>query len=319
MLGSSFQRTLIGGARAFSTSRSVFALPSLKVGYVPEHFSTPMFFAKQQNYYEDAGVDPEFIPYKSGTGHMIEALKNRDIDLAVGLTEGFVAGLGKGQDWFQIVGNYVKSPLCWAISTGINRDDVTAQSDIRGGKIGISRIGSGSYVMPFVLARQEGWKEPFEFKILNDFKNLRDGVNNKTADAFMWELFTSKRYYDIKEIKYVGRIYTPWPSWVVTAHTDVIYSEPETAAIARFFSAVNKGITYFNQHPEEAVEYIAANLDYTKEDAQEWLHTVEFSENVAVVDQTAIIDNTVEILKSAGVIEKEDIVPENFVYRVKSL
>jgi ABC-type nitrate/sulfonate/bicarbonate transport system substrate-binding protein len=39
----------------------------------------------------------------------------------------------------------------WAISTGAKRD-INSVADIKGGKIGISRIGSGSYVMGFVLA-----------------------------------------------------------------------------------------------------------------------------------------------------------------------
>jgi hypothetical protein len=41
---------------------------------------------------------------------------------------------------------------------------------------------SGSYIMPFVLAKQKNWlepgKEPFEFVILDNFKNLRDAVNS---------------------------------------------------------------------------------------------------------------------------------------------
>ncbi|KAK9460729.1 uncharacterized protein V1516DRAFT_434567 [Lipomyces oligophaga] len=291
---------------------------AFKVGYVPEHFSTPLAFAEQQGYYAAAKVQPEYIPYVSGTGHMIEALRNKDIDVAVGLTEGFVAGLGKGQDWFKIVGTYVKSPLCWAISTGINRTDVTSIDDLRGGKIGISRIGSGSYVMPFVLAKERGWTEPFKFEVLTNFKNLRDGVNDKRADAFMWELFTSKRYYDTKEIKYVDRIYTPWPSWTITAHVDLIAKEtPETDTLARWLKAVNLGVEYFEQNPDEAVAYISQNLDYTAEDAEAWLKTVEFVRNVGEVDTGSIIDNTVTILQSAGVIEDVSAEKKNeFVHSV---
>jgi ABC-type nitrate/sulfonate/bicarbonate transport system substrate-binding protein len=115
---------------------------------------------------------------------MILALQSREIDVAIGLTEGFIAGLGKGQDWFRLVGSYVDTPLCWSISTGKDREDIKEVKDLKNGKIGVSRIGSGSYVMSYVLAQQEGWldglekgKDPFEFVVLNDFKNLRDGVN----------------------------------------------------------------------------------------------------------------------------------------------
>jgi ABC-type nitrate/sulfonate/bicarbonate transport system substrate-binding protein len=84
----------------------------LKVGYVPEHFSTPLFFAKEQGFYKNHGVEVEFVPFPSGTGHMIQSLKDKSINVAIGLTEGFVAGIGKGSDWYKIVGTYVQSPLC---------------------------------------------------------------------------------------------------------------------------------------------------------------------------------------------------------------
>lgn len=73
--------------------------------------------------------------------------------------------------------------------------------------------------MGFVLADSKGWltpsKAPFENVPLNTFEKLREGVNDGTVDFFMWEHFTSKRYYDNGEIKKIGEIYTPWPSWWV--------------------------------------------------------------------------------------------------------
>jgi len=104
----------------------------------------------------------------------------------------------------------------WAISTGSKRE-INGVSDIQNGKIGVSRIGSGSYVMGFVLADSQGWlsstSTPFENVPLQTFEKLRNGVNDSTVDFFMWEHFTSKRYYDNGEIKRIGEIYTPWPSW----------------------------------------------------------------------------------------------------------
>ena len=61
--------------------------------------------------------------------------------------------------------------------------------------------------MGYVLADREGWvsesgdqkeeekkekEDPFEFVVLNDFKGLREGVNDGRADAFLWEYFTTK-------------------------------------------------------------------------------------------------------------------------------
>lgn len=224
------------------------------------------------------------------------------LDVAVGLTEAFISGIGKGSDWFKLVGTYVQSPLCWAISTGINRD-LKTEDDICGKNIGISRIGSGSYVMPFVLAYQKEWKDEYKFTVLQNFKNLRDAVNLKEgvepADAFMWEIFTTKKYYTNGEIKNIGRIYTPWPSWVITASTDVISSN--STELSAFLKSVQEGIEYFKEHQEEAAEWISSNLDYSIEDAKAWLETVTFSDDTSSVDPK-VVKKTIDILKAANVL-----------------
>lgn len=43
---------------------------------------------------------------------MTSKLQDKSIDLAIALTEGLVAGISKGQDWYKIVGTYVDAPLC---------------------------------------------------------------------------------------------------------------------------------------------------------------------------------------------------------------
>lgn len=84
---------------------------SLRIGYVPEHFSTPLYFAQKH-----FGLDAELIPFPSGTGHMVTAIRAGEIDVAVGLTEGWIAGLGKegveDDGGYRLVGTYVETPLC---------------------------------------------------------------------------------------------------------------------------------------------------------------------------------------------------------------
>lgn len=73
---------------------------------------------------------------------MITSLQANEIDIGIGLTEGWVAELGKqgGKSGFKIVGTYVQSPLCWAISTGAKRE-LNDISHVKDTKIGVSRIG----------------------------------------------------------------------------------------------------------------------------------------------------------------------------------
>jgi len=83
----------------------------LRIGYVPEHFSTPVHFAQKH-----FGLTAQLIPFPSGTGHMITSLRAGEIDVGIGLTEGWIAGLGKEDvvdgGGYGIVGTYVETPLC---------------------------------------------------------------------------------------------------------------------------------------------------------------------------------------------------------------
>ncbi|KAF2827081.1 hypothetical protein CC86DRAFT_416934 [Ophiobolus disseminans] len=305
--------------RHFSIAPATMA--PLRIGFVPEHFSTPLEFAKKHY-----GLDSRLLPYPSGTGHMVTALQAGDIDIGVGLTEGWIAALGKAQAkkedaGFRVVGTYVETPLCWAISAGAKRDDLQGVHDLKGKKVGVSRIGSGSYVMSYVLADQQGWLDttshspPFPVEPLNTFSNLRDGVNNGTADFFMWEHFTSKRYYDNGEIKRIGEIYTPWSSWKIVAVNDLLHpanwSSTTNASkpvlrdeLEDVMVKINQGVKHFEANQEEAVQYISTKLDYSEEDTREWLKTVRFAKDVRGVD-SEVVSKTVGILQKAGVLGEE--------------
>ncbi|CUM67479.1 uncharacterized protein PRCAT00005176001 [Priceomyces carsonii] len=285
----------------------------IRVAYIPEHFSTPLFLAEKQEYYKSKGLEIEFIPVLEGTGRLIKLLNDNEVDIAIGLTEGFIADIAKGNEAYKVVGSYVTSPLCWAISTGYNRDKINKPEDLAGDRIGVSRIGSGSYIMSFVLGLQLKLPEPYfsDFPVLSNFKNLRDSVNRKlsddlNSDAFMWEYFTSKKYYDNKEIKKIGEIYTPWPSWVIAAKREIL--DLNIAEVKSFLESIRKGMKFFLENKDASVSHIATNLDYTEEDAQEWLKTVKFNESVGEteIDWKSVVENTADVLKKAGVLTDDD-------------
>ncbi|CCG24890.1 thiamine biosynthesis enzyme [Candida orthopsilosis Co 90-125] len=311
---SQFTRSIFKHNISSTTNR---AMSILKVAYIPEHFSTPLFFAQQQGYYAKYNLSIEFVKVPEGSGRLINLLNNEEVDLAIGLTEAFVADIAKGNDKIKLLDTYVQSPLLWAVSTGSNRNELKNVQDLaKFGKIGISRIGSGSYIMSFVLAHQLGFDKFNEFAVCSNFRNLRDSVNKKQpeggstsyeiSDAFMWEYFTSKKYYDSGEIKQIGEIYTPWPSWVITASTKAVTTKQQD--IHNFISSVNEGIEYFNQHIDEAVDYIASNLDYSAEDARQWTKTVQFNDKVGQnpLDWEKIVVKTTNVLKDAGVLQDSD-------------
>jgi hypothetical protein len=136
-------------------------------------------------------------------------------------------------------------------------------------------------------------------------------VNDSTVDFFMWEHFTSKRYYDNGEIKKIGEIYTPWSSWKIVASSQLVESSEsgKDTRLDELFEKIDKGVRYFGSNPAEAVKYISTALDYSEADAKEWLKTVRFATKTKGVD-VAVIKKTVDVLKKAGVLGESGMNPE---------
>ncbi len=157
--------------------------------------------------------------------------------------------------------------------------------------------------MGFVLADQHNWltpgQPPFSDNVvLHTFANLRSAVNAGTADFFMWEHFTQKRYFDAGEIRRVGEIYTPWSSWKIVASTDLPVDD---VRVQTLFEKLDQGVAHFNEHQDEAVQYICTHLDYTEADAREWLATVKFPPRTKGV-KAETVESCVAILQKAGVL-----------------
>jgi len=156
--------------------------------------------------------------------------------------------------------------------------------------------------MSYVLADQRGWltqgSEPFEVVPAGKFDALRKAVKDSSADFFMWEHFTTKHFWDNGELKRIGEIYTPWPSWMITAR------DPTDSKLQDMAEKINKGVRYYLENREEAIKHITTTMQYSKEDAEEWMKTVEFTQDVRGVD-AKVVEKTISILQKAGVLTED--------------
>eukprot|EP00941_MAST-03F_sp_MAST-3F-sp1_P000350 g350.t1 len=194
----------------------VLPLPLIRIGGVPEHFNYPIRMACKLGLDVKHGVKLEFIEEKCGTGKMLENLKSNKVDLIVALTEGIVADIAFGNSDVQILGTYVDSPLTWAISTSGKRKEMEME-DVKDAKFGISRHGSGSELMTYVLAKEQQWPKPLpeSFEVIGSFSKLRQSVINGDTDCFLWETFMTKPFHDSEELFRIGEITSLWPCFMI--------------------------------------------------------------------------------------------------------
>ncbi|GAA5949469.1 hypothetical protein JCM21900_000230 [Sporobolomyces salmonicolor] len=303
------------------------AAPRLRIGFVREHFCSPLLQLAAKN------SSIELVECPSGTGQVMTRLKNNEIDVAIALTESLIAGIAKKTAEFKLVGTYVTSPLNWAVIVG-KESKYQKLADLRGEKIGISRIGSGSQVMASVMGLNEGWVdkdgkvEPIEFEVLDTFKNLRDGVNDGRAAAFMWERFTTKerrrrslslccsaRTYAVRgliqpylnEVRFIDYVPTPWHSWAIVASPATLSpSSPLLPTLQSFLPDLSASMHAFDSpaaRASDSVEFIKAQFGYPEEDVRAWLDQVAYPKGEAHEVSRAMVERTLDTLVKAGVLD----------------
>ncbi|KIP07629.1 hypothetical protein PHLGIDRAFT_411239 [Phlebiopsis gigantea 11061_1 CR5-6] len=273
---------------------------SLRVGYVREHFSSPLL----QYEADDDRKTFTLVECPSGTGQLIGRLTNDEIDVAIALTDPLISGIAKGSEAYKLVGSYVNTPLNWAVITG---KDTKYQSiaDLKDTTIGISRHGSGSQTMAYVMALQQGWStNDLQFKVNNDIRGLIDSVNDGSTSAFMWEWFTTKPWVDAGEARFIGSVPTPWPSWMIAAHPTRAPADGLRVFLEKLSGYVRAFDSQENREKAD-VEFIKDKFGYPEEDITAWLKTVGYPVDCATID-TKVIQETLSVLEKAGFIVSPD-------------
>ncbi|KAF8802467.1 hypothetical protein BYT27DRAFT_7341355 [Phlegmacium glaucopus] len=272
----------------------------LRVGYVREHFSSPLLqFAET-----DAGQTFTLVECPSGTGQLISRLAADEIDIAIALTDPLISGIAKGSKAYKLIGSFVSTPLNWAVITG--KDTIYKEiSDLKGTTLGISRPGSGSQTMAYVMALQQGWPTvDLKFQVNNDIHGLLNSVNDGSTSAFMWEWFTTKPFVDAGEARFIGSVPTPWPSWLIAGHPN--RASPDATSL--FLAKLSDYVVAFNSEESRAtkdVVFIQEKFGYPKKDIEAWLKTVSYPQDCAEISKN-VIESTLSVLEKAGVVKLQE-------------
>src|SRR5690606_24452572 len=115
--------------------------------------------------------------------------------IAITLSAGVVKTITPG-NLSKIMQTYIQSPLLCGIHVNM-KSPFNSVSDLEGKKVAISRYGSGSHLMSYVNAQNEGWNPVnLDFEVVNNLKGAIEALTNGKADYFLWEHFTTKPIVD---------------------------------------------------------------------------------------------------------------------------
>jgi len=253
----------------------IFEMKNLTIAGVPEHFNLPWHLCLEKGLFEDAGINLKWTDVPEGTGRLCQMLRDGETDIAVILTEGIVKDIAAGNP-SKIVQVYVQSPLIWGIHVAA-KSHFDTLGDLQNGSVAISRYGSGSHLMAFVNAQNQGWDTAaLQFEIVNTLDGAVEALTAGRADYFMWERFMTKPIVDKGIFRRVADCPTPWPSFVIAVRNEVL--EAGDSAIGTVLDILNQMTSGFKQI-EGITGLLAQRYGQKKEDIAEWITLTEWSQN----------------------------------------
>jgi ABC-type nitrate/sulfonate/bicarbonate transport system substrate-binding protein len=249
-------------------------MTTIKIAGVPEHFNLPWHLSIENGEFQANEIDLQWTDVPEGTGKLCQMLRNGETDIAVILTEGIIKDIIAGNQ-SKIVQIYVETPLIWGIHVAANSKFKTL-SDLENTKVAISRLGSGSQLMSYVNANNQGWKtENLQFEIINTIDGAVEALTKGTADYFMWERFMTKPLVDKGIFRRIGDCPTPWPCFVIAVRNEILEKYPEI--VTEILEIINSKTSNFKEIPN--INSILANKYHQKlEDIQEWLSLTKWSQ-----------------------------------------
>jgi ABC-type nitrate/sulfonate/bicarbonate transport system substrate-binding protein len=270
----------------------------LRIGGVPEHFNLPWRQAIEDGSFKKVGLDLHWSDMTGGTGQMVRGLETGSLDVAVLLTEGLTLAVLKGLK-AKILQVYVTSPLCWGIHVPFDSkaDSVNYKNSPT---FAISREGSGSHLMAYVLADKFNWQnEDLNFNVVGDIYGGLWALQNTKADFFLWEKYTTAPFVQQGKCKRIDEIYTPWPCFVIAVRNEVYNANPDQLHLLQ--EVIIKAAKELKNDPS-ATEKIAWRYNLEVNDARKWLQETSWAlskeEKLTEIEQVVSYLNKINLITS---------------------
>lgn len=272
----------------------------LKIGGVPEHFNLPWRLAIEEGRFRKEGIQLHWSDMGGGTGQMIRGLETGSIDIAVLLTEGVTKAILQGLD-AKIIQVYVTTPLHWGVHVPYN-SSITSVDELEGKTFAISREGSGSHLMSYVQANQQGWDpNNLKFNVVGDIYGGLWALENDEAQAFLWEKYTTHPYTEQKKCRFLDTVVTPWPCFVIAVRKKVY--DKHAAELKKMCSVVNDKATALKKNPD-IIDLICWRYNLRHGQVEKWLNETDW--NYEGIEYPLAFSKTISYLITLNLLSEEE-------------
>lgn len=272
-------------------------MEKIRIIGVPEHFNFPWIKVVNEQPLLPQEFMLEWENESRGSGAMNAAIRENEADLAIILTESFIKDKIEGNPG-KIIGFHVLSPLVWGVHVPASSKQIEL-NEIKNVPFLISRMGSGSHLMAFLLAKQQGWPtDSLEFEIIGNLEGAQKAFKKVTPKVFLWEKFTTQPLVNSGEFRRIGEIPTPWPCFVLVASENALANFP--AEVVKVRELVYAKCAELKSRSALSIDEISTYYGIEKADIKEWFDMTTWALDSSVASNT--LETTMELLKDLNLI-----------------
>lgn len=273
-------------------------MKTIRITGVPEHFNLPWKKIIKEQPFSSRGILLHWTDESRGSGQMNKALRADETDLAILLTESFLKDVAAGNP-ARMIGFHVKSPLIWGIHLAA-KSEIDELNEIQNPVFLVSRMGSGSHLMAYVLAQKERWKAAdLSFKVIGNLAGALSAMDARIPELFLWEKYTTKPWVDSGELKRIGEVASPWPCFVTVATQKAMLEFGELLVELR-------DMVYQTAHEMQqdiaTVAEISIQYRLEMEDVQRWLSQTQWETTHNIDRQT--LSEAMQKMTELGILEE---------------
>jgi NitT/TauT family transport system substrate-binding protein len=281
----SSEKTGAVSAQSASTQKT-----KLKIGYVPFSYILPWVVAKEEGFFEEQGLDAEFVKFESGTIVMDALLQGRVQLSAAGYSTLFaIESEAPGQ--LKMFGGDFEEPGQNALLVPAN-SSVSSIYELKGKKIG-TYVGTTQRILVQHILRKLGWERDRDYELMQVASNLQlQALASGQFDA----LFTIEPHITVSIKNGIAKvlldnprgryIVNPFPGIPLAAFSSRFAADnPET--VKKTLAALQKAVEFIKENESAARRMLPKYLPIDDETALE-LGIYEFKSQLSEKEKQSI-------------------------------
>lgn len=221
----------------------------------------PFIIAIEKGLFHTEGVEAEYVPFRGGP-NLVKAVMNGDVLLgATGSTDILVfreAGMPIKMVATHTEGNHFTLNVA---------PDIGSVAELKGKTIGVTAIGSTTWIFARMVAREQGWDADREIKIaaLGGLDAQLAALARREIAAFVWGDggAVTQLAGKSKVLMRLDRVTPRWISQIQYVSEDSIKKSPD--AIRKSMKALFTAIRFMRERPGDAAELIAKTIGWSPE------------------------------------------------------